>query len=152
MGYDMTTFNIEDRVIINDQASAYRNQIGIVASIHVTGTVATVHIDNVSTAVSTKDLAKLDNPHICQQQFVGRTVGCMKDLYRVLGLLATSTCADIVLIRSHIAYWSGNQVASDAVIKTSRGHSYSVTDRYGRKVIVKIANYFDHRDGVTGWN
>lgn len=145
----MTTFNIEDRIIINDQLNAYRNQIGVIASVHVTGTVATVHIDNISTAVKTERLIKLETPHLCQPQFCGMPRG-MKDLYSALHLLATSTSADIVLIRSHIAYWAGNTVAEKATIKPSRGHSYRITSNHG-DVIVKIADHFDHREGVIGW-
>ncbi len=86
-------------------------------------------------------------PHLCQPEHAGLPRG-MRDLYDRLGLIPTSTNADTVLIRSHIAYWSGSKEAERATIKPSRGHSYRVNG----SVIVRIADHYDHRDGVTGWN
>lgn len=74
----------------------------------------------------------------------------VRSLYSALRLIPSSTAADTVLIRSHVAYWSGRKVAEAAAIKPYRGHSYSVTI-HGTKRIVKIADYYDHRTGVTGW-
>lgn len=77
----------------------------------------------------------------------------MAHAYTTLRMLPTSTVADTFLIRSHIAYHDGSAMAERAIITPSRGSSYRVRqqliDRPG--VIVKIANYFDHRDGVIGW-
>jgi len=83
--------------------------------------------------------------HICQPAY--RHLADMKAFYSTLGALATSTNADIVLIRSHIAYWSGEKAAERAVIKPSRGHSYRVNG----DTIVRIADHWDHREGVTGY-
>lgn len=71
-------------------------------------------------------------------------------LYRMAQLIPTSTAADTVLIRSHIAYWSGHNEASKATIRPSRGHSYRVAAN-GWDRIVRITDYHDHRNGVTGW-
>jgi hypothetical protein len=54
------------------------------------------------------------NQHICQTQF--GMLPSMKEFYHVAGMLATSNVADIALIRSHIAYWSGSQKAEKASI------------------------------------
>jgi len=86
-------------------------------------------------------------PHLCLPEYRALPGG-MKELYAALGLLATSENADTVLIRSHIAYWSGDKAAEAAVIKPSRGHSY----RINGAVLVRITDYFDHRDGIVGWN
>ena len=83
--------------------------------------------------------------HLCEPQHAGLPGG-MRDLYALLGLLATSTAATTVLIRSHIAYWCGRAAAERATIKPSRGHSYKVNGRQ----IVRIVDYYDHRKGVTG--
>ena len=87
--------------------------------------------------------------HACQEGL--RHLPGMKEVYKTLGVLATSTAADTVLIRSHIAYWSGNATAERAEIKSSRGHTYKVLDGQEKK-IVKISNHYDHRDGIEGWN
>ena len=88
--------------------------------------------------------------HICQNAFNG--VGDMRGAYERLGTLATSENGDIFLIRSHVAYWSGNKRAKYATIKPSRGHSYRVTELAGFGTrIVRIVNYYDHREGVQGW-
>lgn len=90
--------------------------------------------------------------HLLQEQFLG----CqdMRGFYDRAGMLATSTNADIALIRSHIAYWSGAQKAERASIKASRGHSYRVAV-WGKHdqsdSIVTIRDHFDHRDGVVGY-
>lgn len=96
--------------------------------------------------------------HICQPAYAG-LAGGMRELYDALGLLPTSTNADVVLIRSHIAYWSGSQVAERVSIRPSRGRSYRVSEerrrhlvgRLEKDVIVGISDHFDHREGVTGW-
>lgn len=83
--------------------------------------------------------------HICMQPF--SCLPSMRELYRDAGVIPTSENADIILIRSHIAYWSGNERAERAEIKPSRGHSYRVNgDR-----VVRIVDYYDHRLGITGW-
>ncbi len=89
--------------------------------------------------------------HICQDAFNG--VGDMRGAYERCGALPTSENGDIFLIRSHVAYWSGNKLAEYATIKPSRGHSYRVTDLghgFGTRV-VRITDYYDHREGVQGW-
>jgi hypothetical protein len=78
----------------------------------------------------------------------------MRALYSRLGCYPTSPNGDIALIRSHIAYWSGQVMADKVSIKASRGSSYRVAkfgkhDKYD--VIVRIADAYDHREGVTGW-
>lgn len=79
------------------------------------------------------------------------TLGDMRAFYDANGMLATSTNADIALIRSHLAYWQGSRLAEQASIRPSRGHSYRVA-RYGRHdssdQIARIVDYYDHRDGV----
>src|SRR5947209_2405124 len=86
---------------------------------------------------------------LCQPEYAG--MNGMHDLYNVLGMIPTSENADVVLIRSHIAYHSGSKAAERAVIKPSRGHSYRVSKASGIDCIVRIRNHYDHRDGVTGW-
>ncbi len=83
--------------------------------------------------------------HICQDKHLG--VGGMRSLYERLSMIPTSPNADAVLIRSHIAYHSGSVKAERATIAPSRGHSYRVNG----DTIVRIVNYYDHRNGVTGW-
>lgn len=83
--------------------------------------------------------------HICKPEY--SHLSSMQEFYRTVGVVATSTWADIMLIRSHIAYWSGSQEAERATITPSRGHSY----RVNKEVVVKITNTYDHRDGVIGW-
>lgn len=87
-----------------------------------------------------------DNDHLLRPGRPG--IHDMRSFYADCGMLATSTNADIALIRSHIAYWSGHNEADRAVIKPSRGHSY----RVNKDVIVRIVDHYDHREGVTGWN
>ena len=91
--------------------------------------------------------------HICESHFCA--LNGMREFYGVLKVYPTSEHGDTMLIRSHIAYHSGNAVAERAMIRPSRGHSYRVnlyghpdksTDR-----IVRIIDYYDHRDGVTGY-
>lgn len=92
------------------------------------------------------------NKHVCQKEFCA--LPGMREFYAAIGALPTSTNADIALIRSHIAYWSGNAAAERAAIKASRGHSYRVAP-YGTHskddVIVRVADHYDYRLGVTGW-
>jgi hypothetical protein len=94
----------------------------------------------------------MENKHICQDGF--SALNGMREFYNVIGVLPTSENADITLIRSHIAYWGGSIKAEKASIKPSRGYSYRVA-MYGKHdrddIIVKIADYYDHRDGVVGY-
>ena len=83
--------------------------------------------------------------HICEPHFCG--LDGMRGMYAVCKVCPTSEHGDIMLIRSHIAYWGGAALAERAVIKPSRGHSYRVNG----SVIVKISDHYDHREGVTGW-
>ncbi len=69
--------------------------------------------------------------------------------YAYCGLIPTSTNADTYLIRSFVAYWCGIGRAEDAVIMPSRGHSYRVVVN-GIKYLVRIRDYYDHREGVVG--
>jgi len=90
-------------------------------------------------------MTHLNEPHICQGQYWN--LPNMREFYRANNVIPTSENADVMLIRSHIAYWSGNDAANRAVIKPSRGHSY----RVNKDCIVRIRDYYDHRDGITGW-
>lgn len=87
--------------------------------------------------------------HICQDAFLG--VGGMRGAYDRLGVIPTSTAADVFLIRSHIAYHSGRTLAERVTIKPSRGHSYRVTGGHV-PLVVRITDHYDHRNGVHGWN
>ncbi len=71
----------------------------------------------------------------------------MRNFYDRVGLMPTSTNADVCLIRSHIAYHSGSAAAERATIAPSRGHSY----RINGETVVRITDHYDHRDGVAGW-
>src|SRR4051812_5063057 len=64
-------------------------------------------------------------PHICQPEHCASDG--MRNLYAKLGVYPSSEHGDVILIRSHIAYWSGSAVAERALIKPSRGHTYRVT-------------------------
>ncbi len=86
------------------------------------------------------------NEHICQPAY-RHLHGMRAFFYSQVGVIATSENADIMLIRSHIAYWSSSDAAFRAVIKPSRGNSYRVNG----DTIVRIVDHYDHRDGVTGW-
>lgn len=85
------------------------------------------------------------NEHICQPAY--RHLPGMREFYREVRTIATSENADVMLIRSHIAYWSGTGTAERSVINPSRGHSYRVNG----DTIVRIRDHYDHREGVTGW-
>lgn len=78
----------------------------------------------------------------------------LRDLYRIHRVCATSTAADTLAIRSHIAYWSGCRVAESVAILPSRGSSYKVR-RGGPKgdvlAVVRVTDPADHREGVRGW-
>lgn len=74
----------------------------------------------------------------------------MRAFYDAARMIPTSTNADIALIRSHIAYWAGQRAAEEADVVPSRGHSYRF-DLHGVRYVVRIADYFDHRQGVTGF-
>lgn len=92
----------------------------------------------------------MSNLHICQPEF--RMLNGMKEFYEKNSMIATSDVATIALIRSHIAYWSGSKLADLMEIKPSRGHSYKIRERGVKNwEILKITDYFDHRNGVTGW-
>ena len=87
--------------------------------------------------------------HICEPHFCG--LASMREMYEACKVYPTSTNGDIMLIRSHIAYWQGKERAERAVIKPSRGHSYTVRTSAlpgAYKVIVRISDYYDHRNGV----
>lgn len=86
-----------------------------------------------------------DDVHICLPQFA--MLNGMRAFYAANGMLATSENADVALIRSHIAYHAGNNVAERAVIKSSRGHSY----RINHNTIVRITDHYNHRTGVQGY-
>jgi hypothetical protein len=88
------------------------------------------------------------NTHICQHEHA--SLPDMRALYAKLSVLPTSMNADVILIRSHVAYWSGLNIAERATIKPSRGHSYRVKSN-GVDRIVRIKDYYDHRNGITGW-
>lgn len=89
--------------------------------------------------------------HLCLEGFCGTPDG-MRGLYNRLGLIATSEIADIVLIRSHIAYHAGHKEAARARILPSRGHSYRIHGTYtADKIIVRIRDYYNHREGVVGF-
>lgn len=91
-----------------------------------------------------------EGEHLLRPAHLG--LGGMRQLYDKLGLLATSTNADIVLIRSHLAYHGGARAAERATIRPSRGHTYRIDGMHGENnVIVKIVDYSDHRAGVIGW-
>jgi hypothetical protein len=90
------------------------------------------------------------NAHLCLPEFMG-VPGGMRGLYDRLEMLPTSENADVVLIRSHIAYWAGNTAAARAVIWASRGHTYKVSGVDYRTFVVRVVNPYDHRDGVTGF-
>ena len=91
------------------------------------------------------------NKHICQPQYRG--LNSMKEFYSATNMLPTSEVADIALIKSHICYHAGERYANDAIITASRGHSYRVRlygNMHDKGTIVRIADHFDHRNGVTG--
>lgn len=92
-----------------------------------------------------------ESVHICQPPY--RALDGLRALYNLLRVCPTSTAADTVAIRSHIAYWSGSQRAESVTIRPSRGHSYRVTEgRKGETVaIVRVQDPSDHRDGIIGW-
>lgn len=87
-----------------------------------------------------------------QPKHLLQTLGMdMREFYNAYSLIPTSTNADCALILSHIAYWSGLTEADKATVTPSRGHSYRVKQRFGADVIVRIADHYDHREGVVGW-
>ena len=73
----------------------------------------------------------------------------IRTAYDRCNYMPTSERADIYLIRSHIAYWCGHLAADRAVIHASRGHSYRI-DLNGTRYIVRIVDYYDHRQGIVG--
>ena len=78
----------------------------------------------------------------------------MESFYGAIRVCATSEIGDIACIRSHIAYWCGQDAASRAAIRPSRGHGYRVA-RCGKHgtddLIVRVPDPYDHRDGVQGF-
>lgn len=86
--------------------------------------------------------------HLLQDEF--RDVKDMRGLYDKLGMIPTSENADIVLIRSHVAYVAGQTEAARCTIKPSRGHSYRIGS-FGQDYIVRIADHYDYRTGVIGY-
>jgi len=84
-----------------------------------------------------------DTRNICQSEF--SMLNGMREFYQLCGMIATSEVATVALIRSYIAYHRGQREALRATIKPSRGHSYRVNG----DSIVRIVDYFDHRNGVV---
>ena len=82
------------------------------------------------------------------------TLGTMKELYEQEKAYPSSDVGNELLIRSHIHYHAGQKFAERAVIKPSRGHSYKVglygENRSKDMKTLKITDYYDHRNGVTG--
>ena len=81
-------------------------------------------------------------------------LGDMRAFYSHAAMYPSSTNGDVALIRSHIAYWAGEERAQRAVIKPSRGHSYRVHSSAlpgSYSVVVRITDHYDHREGVHGW-
>lgn len=92
-----------------------------------------------------------ETAHLCLPQWCGLPGG-MRELYDRMNLIPTSTAADTVLIRSHIAYHAGHHEAVRAVIKPSRGHSYRIDGTYtAERIIVRVTDHYDHRNGVAGF-
>ena len=87
---------------------------------------------------------------------IGNTQGIdgMKSLYAMAHVYPTSPNGDEMLIRSHIAYWSGSKIADQVSIRPSRGYNYRIA-KYGTHgkddIIVRVVDAYDHRKGVTGW-
>lgn len=73
----------------------------------------------------------------------------MRQFYDAAGLIPTSHVADVALIRSHLAYHAGYS-AGKTEIHASRGHSYRF-DLDGERIVVRITDYYDHRNGVVGY-
>jgi hypothetical protein len=76
----------------------------------------------------------------------------MAEFYQKYRLIPASINADVALILSHIAYWSGCNEAARVTVAPSRGHSYQVKHPWDNDRIVRIKDYYDHREGVVGWN
>ena len=89
--------------------------------------------------------------HETHTHLLATTLPSMQAFYDAHRLIPTSTNADVALILSHIAYWSGHQEAARTQVRPSRGHSYRVKHRFGADVIVRITDHYDHREGVVGW-
>lgn len=88
--------------------------------------------------------------HICLPEH--SSLPGMRELYSQLRIYPSSPNGDEILIRSHIAYWSGPEAAERAIIKPSRGSSYRVNrDACNPGLVVRIVDYYDHREGVIGW-
>lgn len=88
--------------------------------------------------------------HICQPEF--RDSANMGQFYERAKLVPHTEFADVALIRSHIAYWSTTFEAEGLTIKRERGRAYRVKDADGRvNRVLRIFDYYDHRNGVTGW-
>ena len=95
----------------------------------------------------------MDHQHLCQPEFAGNKDG-MRSLYLKLNTYPTSINGDLLLIRSHIAYHSGDAMAQRVVIKKSRGDSYRVLSsalKGAYQHIVTVTDPYDHRAGVHGW-
>lgn len=78
------------------------------------------------------------------------TACTMREFYDRENMIATSIVATTALIRSHIAYHAGRLAAERAEINPSRGHSYRI-DLDGQRTIVRITDYYDHRNGIKGF-
>ena len=90
--------------------------------------------------------------HLCQAEYCG--LDGMREFYQAVQAYPTSPNGDVMLIRSHIAYHAGERAAQTASIRPSRGNSYRVA-RWGTHdkgdSIVRITDYYDHRNGVVGY-
>lgn len=99
-------------------------------------------------------------PHICLPEHAGLSSSNtksnepsgMRALYAKLGVYPSSDNGADILIRSHVAYWTGSDMAQRIEITPSRGYTYRVKRECGEPgIIVKIVDDLDHRNGVTGW-
>lgn len=82
------------------------------------------------------------------------SAGDIRAAYLAQSCYPTSPNGDEMLIRWHIAYWSGFALADRVSIKPSRGNSYRVAKfgTHGKDdVIVRVVDTYDHREGVQGW-
>jgi len=98
------------------------------------------------------DTRPIGNEHLLRDRWREEKIQGMGSLYEALGLLPASDAADIVLIRSHVAYWTGHAAAERCTINRSRGHSFRVTGaRADLDRVVHVVDHYDHREGVIGW-
>jgi hypothetical protein len=74
-------------------------------------------------------------------------IGDAKGLYDALNCYQTSTNGDVALITWHFIYHTGSAPRG---VRTSRGHSYRAMNAYGLEYDVRVADCYDHRNGVVG--